>query len=694
MIATHRTNGTHAAPAPGAVAEHVRLHLASAVYRVLHAVRRYGPEAFDDVLERHPHLDALLGAMLAEMPEGVSWDDGLDWWQGRIDAVEAAADARLPLAALRTEAGLSAASVGAFVVAGLVEEDVRFGTLFADLQAPLPHRRPCLDLLGRLGAGEGTSPWAVVRPLVEAGLLVPEDASAPRAEWALRIPSVLWDAARGEAVHVPGLSIWAAGDLPERDDLVLPEAFLARVGRVPSLLREGPVRAVTVRGPFGSGRGALLGTVARSLGRGIVEADAGALDDAPPLGPLCTLLGAMPAVRYDLGPGETVAAPASGGYAGPWGFVLGKEGAVRGGAAEAAVTLTVPTLRAADRRRAWAAVLDGHDADLDALARRFHLPGDTIRRAASGAVATAALDGRGAVSPEDARASLRALGRQHLDALAERLEADGRWEHLVVPPACDRQLHELEERCRHRERLLDHLGAAFGTSMNRGVRALFAGPSGTGKTLAARVLAAELGMDLYRIDLASVVNKYIGETEKNLHRVLAAAEALDVVLLLDEGDALMGARTDVKSANDRYANLETNYLLQRLEHYDGVVIVTTNLGENVDRAFQRRMDAVVDFQPPEAEERRAIWDLHLDADLPEAVLSDVAARCVLTGGQIRNAALRATLAALADGTEAVAPRHVEYAVRREYQKAGATCPLPPVSGADASDGVRAFLDAL
>jgi len=140
---------------------------------------------------------------------------------------------------------------------------------------------------------------------------------------------------------------------------------------------------------------------------------------------------------------------------------------------------------------------------------------------------------------------------------------------------------------------------AFGVDAHRGVRALFAGASGTGKNLAARILAAVLGMDLYRVDLAAVVNGYIGETERNLHQVLSRAEALDVVLLLDGGDALLGSRTEVKSANDRDANLETNYLLRRLEHYQGIVLVTTNLGDNIDQAFQRRMDVVVPFFAPQ-----------------------------------------------------------------------------------------------
>lgn len=692
MTALHPTNGTHAPPAD-AGAGHARLHLTAAVYRVLRFLRQFGAQAFDGTLERHPFLDAYLAQMLGEMPEVVSWDDGVAWWQQRIERYQAACGERLPLHALHTEAGLPAESVAAFVVAGLVEEDVRFGTLFADLQAPLTHRRPCLELVGRMvGAA---SPWAVARPLLDAGLAVAVDATAPRAEWALRVPSALWDAARSEPVGAPGLTVRPHRDLPSVDDLVLPPAFVERVRRVPALLRAGQAQGVVVRGPFGSDRAEVLAAVAQALGLGVVQADEteGAAESHL-LAPLCTLAGAMPVQVHDLGPGETVAAPGTRATPGTWGIALGREGAVRGGLA--AVTLAIPPLDAADRRRCWASALDGHPAeDLDALAGHFHLPGGTIRRAGQAAVLQAALDGRASVTTEDARRACRALGRQHLDALAEHLDADGAWSHLVVPPGCARQLAELEQRCRHRESLLGHLGAAFGASASRGVRALFAGPSGTGKTLAARVLAAELGMDLYRIDLAAVVNKYIGETEKNLHRVLSVAEALDVVLLLDEGDALMGARTDVKSANDRYANLETNYLLQRLEHYQGIVVVTTNLGENIDRAFQRRMDAVVDFQLPQAQERRAIWDLHLDAGhaVPTSLLADVAGRCTLTGGQIRNAALLATLAALSDGAETVGPLHVEHAVRREYQKAGATCPLGPPADAPAS-GVGAFLDGL
>jgi len=247
------------------------------------------------------------------------------------------------------------------------------------------------------------------------------------------------------------------------------------------------------------------------------------------------------------------------------------------------------------------------------------------------------------------------------------------------------ELAGLESRCRHRERLGGAVGAALAGCVNPGVRALFTGPSGAGKTLAARLLAAALNMDLYRIDLSAVVSKYIGETEKSLNQLFARAEELDVILLLDEGDALLTQRTSVQTSNDRYANLETNFLLQRLESFEGILIVTTNAGDRIDSAFERRMDVVVSFHAPDAGERWTIWQLHLPAEhrVAESLLQEVAARCPLSGGQIRNAVLHASLLALDDG-QAVTSAHLHTAVAREYRKLGAMCPLRRVREAAVS----------
>jgi SpoVK/Ycf46/Vps4 family AAA+-type ATPase len=215
-----------------------------------------------------------------------------------------------------------------------------------------------------------------------------------------------------------------------------------------------------------------------------------------------------------------------------------------------------------------------------------------------------------------------------------------------------------------------------GNESAMGVRALFTGPSGTGKTLAARVLASVLQMDLYRVDLSSVVNKYIGETEKNLNRLFTRAEELDVLLLIDEGDALLTQRTNVQTSNDRYANLETNFLLQRLESYSGIVVITTNAGDRIDSAFQRRMDVVIEFRAPEPAERWAIWQLHLPAEhrVDHGLLREIAARCALTGGQIRNTILHASVLALQHGG-GITSELLESAVRREYRKTGGVYPM-------------------
>jgi SpoVK/Ycf46/Vps4 family AAA+-type ATPase len=297
---------------------------------------------------------------------------------------------------------------------------------------------------------------------------------------------------------------------------------------------------------------------------------------------------------------------------------------------------------------------------------------------AARAKAQALLAGRSAVDPSDVQAAGQGLEREDLDTLAVRLSAVGDWSHLVCSPHTRADLRLLEQRCRHRERLGSLVGEPLAGNLNAGVRALFKGPSGTGKTLAARLLAAALRQDIYRVDISAVVSKYIGETEKHLNRLFDRAESLDVILLFDEGDALFGRRTGVHNANDRYANLETNFLLQRIESYEGIVLVTTNLGEAIDRAFERRIDAAVEFRPPDAEERLEIWRLHLPPRhaVPGAVLEELAYRCALSGGQIRNGVLHASLLAVESG-EPIRAGHLAAAVDREYRKTGSVCPLRP-----------------
>lgn len=712
----------HIPPTPGG---HFVINLYAAIYRLIHQTRRFAELAggsLDEVFERFPFLGEYFNEMRSHMPEDITWETAGPWWQQQIGLWEERCEGHLPLAALAHQSGLSFASRLAFMAVGLVEEDSRFGTLLAELQAPLTHRRPTLEVTGQMmmvdGAPGGADPWTICRPLISAGLIEVQNVAAPRSEWLLRVPPVLWDAVRGDVADQP--APWCRfhwmDAFPEVGELVFEPAFVDRLAEIPNLILSGRARRIIVRRAPGAEGIEVMGAIARALGRNLITVDGRA--DAPEnggrivaigdgrdqlagdaaslLGPLASLACAIPCITYDLGPGDTADVPALTGYAGPIGLILGNEGGLGSASSEHAVTITLPPPRAALRARHWQRALGAERIDdLDAIADRFHLSGDFIRRVAGSAAAHAALDRRERVTLDDVREASRTLNRQMLDTLAGAIPAKGSWQDLVSVQTTRDKLMELERRCRYRERLLDRLGPAFGTSGNTGVRALFTGASGTGKTLAARILAAVLGMDLYRVDLAAVVNKYIGETEKNLHQVLSRAEALDVVLLLDEGDALLGQRTEVKSANDRYANLETNYLLQRLEHYQGIVLVTTNLGDNIDQAFQRRMDVVVPFFPPQAEERLRILDLHLpvDHDVAADALEWVALRCLLTGSQIRNAVLHATLIAMEDGTP-LATRHLEAGLRSEYRKSGGVCPLEinPVPGA-ADGGVSSFVEA-
>ena len=310
-----------------------------------------------------------------------------------------------------------------------------------------------------------------------------------------------------------------------------------------------------------------------------------------------------------------------------------------------------------------------------------------IRQAANLSTACATLRSQSQrpteITAPDIQQAIRLLNRQVLETLAHRLDSEGSLAQLAANEETRQELESLLSRIRYRERLSENVGPSLRGQINPGVRALLSGPSGTGKTLAARLLAAELSLDIYRIDLSTVVNKYIGETEKNLNRLFSHAEELDVVLLLDEGDSLLTQRTAVGNANDRYANLETNYLLQRIESFQGILIITTNAGDRIDQAFQRRMDVVIEFPMPDPAERWEIWTSHLpdNHQVSSAFLTEVVARCALSGAQIRNVVLHASLLALQETSAAgsqpasISDLWLNQALQREYRKAGAICPI-------------------
>ncbi len=310
--------------------------------------------------------------------------------------------------------------------------------------------------------------------------------------------------------------------------------------------------------------------------------------------------------------------------------------------------------------------------DLAEAVAPYRLGAAQIRRAARAAANLAAFDGT-APTAAHVQSSARLQSAPLLDKHARRVRPQVGFADLVLPDEPLALLRELAQRARHRDKVLGEWRLRTGGGRGRGVVALFAGDSGTGKTLSAEVVAGELGLDLYVVDLSAVVDKYIGETEKNLERIFAEADRTDAVLLFDEADAVFGKRSEVKSSHDRYANLESAYLLQRLEAFDGIAVLTTNLRSNIDDAFTRRLDLVVDFPFPDVDQRVTLWRTCLSGtpcapDL-EAELTRCAKEFELAGGGIRSAAVTAAYLAAGRGGP-VSGADVRAGARREYRKLG------------------------
>jgi len=325
--------------------------------------------------------------------------------------------------------------------------------------------------------------------------------------------------------------------------------------------------------------------------------------------------------------------------------------------------LDVPRPTPAEQHELWLD-LAGPEAPASTLVAAFDLDAASIR-----AAATAAAGDPGALW-----AACRAIDRPDLSTHAQRIESAATWDDLVIPPAQQHALELLTAHARHRVTVYDDWGLRMGRDTGLGSTVVFGGPSGTGKTFAAEVIANDLGLDLYRVDLSAVVSKYIGETEKNLRRVFDAADHGAAVLLFDEADALFGKRTEVRDSHDRYANVEVSYLLQRMEAYRGLAILTTNMTEALDTAFLRRIRFLVNFPFPDAAMRLELWRRAFPAATPTSGLDlDALATLDLAGGTIRNVAVNAAFLAAHTG-EPVGMAQVVQAARIECSKLGQPMP--------------------
>jgi len=327
---------------------------------------------------------------------------------------------------------------------------------------------------------------------------------------------------------------------------------------------------------------------------------------------------------------------------------------------------TVRTPDVEIRAQIWRAAAPqlSHELARDSATRFALLPGDIVACARA----------LSAVSPDasDVRAAVRCRFERQLSGLATRIETTQTWSDLVLPPDQFETLVELVARVRHRDLVLDRWGFAAKVGRGTGVAALLSGPPGTGKTMVAGLIASELGLDLYQVDLSRVVSKYIGETEKQLEALFEAADTGQAILLFDEADALFGKRTEVKASNDRYANLEVNYLLQRIERFTGIALLTTNHETAIDPAFMRRLAFHVRIPMPEEAERAQLWH----AMIPEQAACDdgisfetLASEFIMSGGYIRNAVMRAAFLSANDDC-AISEQHLRRAARAEYEAMG------------------------
>jgi SpoVK/Ycf46/Vps4 family AAA+-type ATPase len=313
--------------------------------------------------------------------------------------------------------------------------------------------------------------------------------------------------------------------------------------------------------------------------------------------------------------------------------------------------------------------------DLESLSSRFRLHSGQIVAAAATAQNLAAWRGEAMPTLEDLETASRRHSNQRLSNLARKITPNYKWADIVLPSDQLQVLREICDQVKHRARVYDEWGFDKKISLGKGLNIVFAGPSGTGKTMSAEIIGSELKMDIYKIDLSTVVSKYIGETEKNLDKIFSEARESNGILFFDEADSIFGKRSEVKDAHDRYANIETGYLLQKMEEYDGIVILATNLRKNLDEAFVRRMHFMLEYPFPQEEDRLEIWRRVFPKATTLGESADfqfMARQFKLSGGNIKNIALAAAFLAASDGLT-IEMRHLIQATRREYQKLGKLC---------------------
>jgi hypothetical protein len=657
--------------------------------------------------------DALLG-----QGRSFGWGDEPDDTQALIDQVREENEARvreslragidLPLPHLARLLGLTPFETDVLLVCVAPELDLRYETLYAYVQNDVTRRRPSVDLTLKLLCPsveeqlDRRSVFAADAHLLRHRLIRllddPQDRDPSLLAKFIKVDQRVVDFLLGkEQVDARLLPFTRRVD-PTRglDKVTLPKETIEKLTHASDLLAKGGV--FLFQGPYGVGKQAAAEGLCAGLGLPLLVAD-------------------LPwALACDLPFAKTVALlrreatlQGAGLYLAHFEALLADEQKARGRVSILARELACPSFpiflgsevtwhpvglwNRTDflsfdfllpefplRLHLWERSLHGDgrrpapDLDLSALANKFVLSPGQIQDAtqyADSLTSVRPVDERN-ISMEDLYTAARAQSNQGLRRLAQKIEPIYTWSDIVLPRRAMQQLHEVYGSVKYRHVVYSGWGFERKLSLGKGVNALFSGPSGTGKTMAAQILANELNLDLYKIDLSGVVSKYIGETEKNLDRIFREAQHSNAILFFDEADALFGKRSEVKDAHDRYANIEVAYLLQKMEEYDGITILATNLRKNMDEAFTRRLHHIVEFPFPDAAHRERIWQGVFPAQAPladEVTLGFLAQHFELAGGNIRNIALAAAfMAAEEDG--AICMEHLVLATARELQKMG------------------------
>lgn len=329
------------------------------------------------------------------------------------------------------------------------------------------------------------------------------------------------------------------------------------------------------------------------------------------------------------------------------------------------------------RKTLWSKLLTNEkvsDNEITVLAGRFKLSGGQAKSAIGCAYGLSLLDGRSRITLDNLYCGCKAQTCGSLSAYARKISPRYSWDDIVLPEDTKEQLREIAGQIKHKEIVYSKWGFGNKLSMGKGLNILFSGPSGTGKTMAVEVIASETGLDIYKIDLSCVVSKYIGETEKNLRNIFKEAETCNAILFFDEADAIFGKRSEIKDSHDRYANAEVNYLLQRVEEYEGIIILASNFKKNIDEAFLRRINYALEFPAPDEECRKKIWKNTFPGETPlgEDIDYEFLGKFKITGGNVKNIVVSAAFLAASDDGE-VRMEHLVKAAKREFQKMGKLC---------------------